>query len=108
MRNLIGLLGAQRSRKENIRNSSRSERLSTGIPTATDSLSRSAERIIATVDVRDGFQLWSESYDREMEEVFAAQDEIARSISDRLKLTLKGDQSRSWTRGPITSKRRPG
>jgi serine/threonine protein kinase len=44
------------------------------------------------VNVADGFQLWSERYDREMEDIFAVQDEIARSIADRLKVTLKGDQ----------------
>ena len=42
------------------------------------------------VNVADGFQLWSERYDREMEDIFAVQDEIARSIADRLKVTLKG------------------
>jgi len=44
------------------------------------------------VNVADGFQLWSERYDREMEDIFAVQDEIARSIADRLKVTLSGDQ----------------
>jgi len=44
------------------------------------------------VNVADGFHLWSERYDREMEDIFAVQDEIARSIADRLKVTLKGDQ----------------
>src|SRR5712692_2963284 len=43
------------------------------------------------VNVADGFQLWSERYDREMEDIFTVQDEIARSIADRLKVTLKGD-----------------
>ena len=44
------------------------------------------------VNVADGFQLWSEQYDREVEDIFAAQDDIARSIANRLKVTLKGDQ----------------
>jgi TolB-like protein len=44
------------------------------------------------VNVADGFQLWSERYDREMEDIFAVQDEIARSIADRFKVTLKADQ----------------
>ena len=44
------------------------------------------------VNVADGFHLWSERYDREMEDIFAVQDEIARSIADRLKVTLKGGQ----------------
>jgi TolB-like protein len=40
------------------------------------------------VDLRNGFQLWSERYDREMADVFEIQDEIARSIASRLKVAL--------------------
>ncbi|MHC4138133.1 MAG: tetratricopeptide repeat protein, partial [Planctomycetota bacterium] len=40
------------------------------------------------VNVGDGYHLWSERYDREMEDVFAIQDEIARAIADRLQVTL--------------------
>ena len=36
----------------------------------------------------DGYHLWSEKYDREMEDVFAVQDEIARTIADVLKVRL--------------------
>lgn len=46
-------------------------------------------------DVVDGCQLWSERYDRNVEDVFAIQDEIARSIVDRLKITLEGDRLQS-------------
>ncbi|HEX6065507.1 MAG TPA: tetratricopeptide repeat protein, partial [Longimicrobiales bacterium] len=38
------------------------------------------------VDVDTGFHLWSEVYDRELADVFAIQDEIARAIVDALKL----------------------
>jgi TolB-like protein len=38
------------------------------------------------IDARNGFRLWSETYDREMEGAFALQDEIARSIVDSLKI----------------------
>jgi TolB-like protein/Tfp pilus assembly protein PilF len=40
------------------------------------------------VDARNGFQLWSERYDREMADVFELQDEIARAIAGRLKVAL--------------------
>ncbi|MEJ2085706.1 MAG: protein kinase, partial [Acidobacteriota bacterium] len=40
------------------------------------------------VQVSDGFKLWSESYDRELEDVFTVQDEIASSIAEALRLTL--------------------
>jgi serine/threonine-protein kinase len=38
--------------------------------------------------VSDGYQLWSERYDRVAEDIFALQDEIASSIAGRLRLTL--------------------
>jgi tetratricopeptide (TPR) repeat protein len=40
--------------------------------------------------VSDGFNLWSEQYDRELDDIFAVQKEIAISIADRLKVTLVG------------------
>ena len=42
------------------------------------------------VDVADGYQLWSERYDREMLDVFTIHDEIAQSIVDALEPTLSG------------------
>jgi serine/threonine-protein kinase len=45
------------------------------------------------VNVDNGYQLWSETYDRQLEDVFAVQDEISRSIVDALKLKLGGDGS---------------
>ena len=42
------------------------------------------------VNAKDGYQLWSERYDRELEDIFDIQDEIARTIADRLELTLTG------------------
>jgi serine/threonine-protein kinase len=41
------------------------------------------------VNARDGYQLWSESYDRDLRDVFAVQDEIARAIVAALRLRLK-------------------
>jgi serine/threonine protein kinase/Tfp pilus assembly protein PilF len=40
------------------------------------------------IDVATSFQLWSERYDREMEDVFQIQDEIATSIVNALKVVL--------------------
>jgi TolB-like protein len=40
------------------------------------------------VNVENGYQLWSETYDRQLEDIFAVQDEISRSIVDALKLQL--------------------
>ena len=40
------------------------------------------------VDTRTDFPLWSERYDREMQDVFEVQDEIARKIAEALRITL--------------------
>lgn len=40
------------------------------------------------VDVRNGFQLWSERYDRALADVFEIQEEVARAIAGRLKVAL--------------------
>jgi len=44
------------------------------------------------VNVTDGSQLWSGRYDREMEDVFAIQDEISLAIVENLKVKLLGDE----------------
>ncbi|HTQ87819.1 MAG TPA: protein kinase [Candidatus Solibacter sp.] len=40
------------------------------------------------VDTHTDFPLWSERYDREMQDVFEVQDEIARNIAEALRITL--------------------
>lgn len=42
------------------------------------------------VNVASNYQLWSETYDRQLEDVFAIQDEISRAIVDALKIQLLG------------------
>ncbi len=42
------------------------------------------------INVADGYHLWSERFDREMEDVFAIQDEISLTIVEKLKLKLLG------------------
>jgi adenylate cyclase len=36
----------------------------------------------------DGFHLWSGTYDRELKDIFAVQEDIARAVADELKVTL--------------------
>src|SRR3989442_992401 len=43
------------------------------------------------VKVGDGYHLWSERYDREMTDVFAIQDEIAKAIASRPQVTPGGE-----------------
>jgi adenylate cyclase len=55
------------------------------------SLRREGNRIRITaqlINARDGFHLWSDTYERELKDVFAVQDEITRAIVDALKVKL--------------------
>jgi serine/threonine-protein kinase len=44
------------------------------------------------INAADGYHLWSERYDRQMEDVFAIQDEITLAIVNKLKVTLLGGE----------------
>ncbi len=50
------------------------------------------------VNVNDGSQLWGERYDRPAADVFTLQDDIAREISEKLRLKLTGDEQRRLTK----------
>ena len=45
---------------------------------------------VQLVATADGTQRWSETYDRELKDIFVVQEEIARAVADRLRLTLLG------------------
>jgi serine/threonine protein kinase/Flp pilus assembly protein TadD len=47
------------------------------------------------VNVADGYHLWSERYDREMEDVFAIQDDISQSIVKALRVILSEDEKKA-------------
>ena len=56
------------------------------------SVRKSGKRLRVTVnliDVGTGFHVWSEKYDRELEDVFDVQDEIARTVVNKLKIHLE-------------------
>jgi TolB-like protein/Tfp pilus assembly protein PilF len=44
------------------------------------------------IQTRDGFHLWSQSYDGDLSDVFQLQERIARAITDQLKVVLQGGQ----------------
>jgi serine/threonine protein kinase/Flp pilus assembly protein TadD len=57
----------------------------------TGSLRRAGQRLrinAQLIDTQTDFPLWSERYDREMQDVFEVQDEIARQIAQALRVTL--------------------
>ncbi|MBM3813626.1 MAG: tetratricopeptide repeat protein [Acidimicrobiia bacterium] len=63
-----------------------------GVSTVLEgSVRRAGNRVRVTVQlvkVADGYQMWSERYDREMTDVFAIQDEISAAIVEKLKVQL--------------------
>jgi TolB-like protein len=42
------------------------------------------------IKVEDGYHMWSETFDRTLDNIFAIQDEIAAAVVDRLEVTLLG------------------
>ncbi len=64
------------------------------VRTAGDRLRVTAQLI----NVDDGYRVWSERYDREMEDVFAIQDEIARSVAQALAGQLGAQQAAGASR----------
>ena len=62
------------------------------------SVRKSGNRIRITaqlINAESGFQLWSETYDRELENIFDTQDEIATAVTESLKVTLLGGVPKS-------------
>jgi TolB-like protein/Tfp pilus assembly protein PilF len=62
------------------------------------SVRKSADRVriaVALVNAADGSNLWSDSYDRELKDVFAVQSEIASAVASQLKVMLLGDNAQA-------------
>jgi adenylate cyclase len=55
------------------------------------------------INVADGYQLWSERYDRQLEDVFAIQDEIAENIVKALRVVLSDEEKRAIEKAPTES-----
>jgi TolB-like protein/cytochrome c-type biogenesis protein CcmH/NrfG len=47
--------------------------------------------MVQLVKVADGYHLWTQTYDRTLDDVFAVQDEIAQSVVQELRTTLMGE-----------------
>jgi len=64
------------------------------------SVRKAGDRIRVTaqlIDVNTDTHLWSETYTRELDDVFEVQDEIARAIVDALQIALSGADRQSLT-----------
>jgi serine/threonine-protein kinase len=71
------------------------------------SVQRSSGRVRITlqlIQTRDGYHLWSQTFDRETKNIFDLQDEISRAVTDALKVSLddasRRRRSRRYTRDP--------
>jgi len=61
------------------------------------SVRRSGERLRITaqlIKVDDGYHIWSETYDRQMADIFDIQDDVAQAITEALKLHLTANAER--------------
>jgi TolB-like protein len=52
---------------------------------------------------KDGFQLWSEAYDGDLKDVFALQERIAQSITEKLAVVLSGKQAEQLVNAGTTN-----
>ena len=64
-------------------------------------------RIVAElVNAADGIQLWTRTFDRQLKDIFAVQEEIARAVAESLKVTLLGSDARSVQASSPTMQKR--
>src|SRR5881392_1452350 len=62
------------------------------------SVRKSADRVriaVALVKADDGANVWSETYDRELKDIFAVQSEIAGAVAKELKVALLGNNGQA-------------
>jgi len=66
------------------------------------SVRKSGDRLRITgqlINVANGFQLWSERYDREMKDIFEIQDDISGAIADQLRARIMSDPKEPVLKG---------
>jgi len=69
------------------------------------SVRQSGKRIRITaqlINAKDGYHLWSETFDRELDDIFEVQDEISRAVVKALKIKLLGDDTTDRNVGGTT------
>jgi serine/threonine protein kinase len=70
------------------------------------SVQKAGDRLRITaqlINVANGYHLWSEKYDRKLEDVFAIQDEISSAIVDSLQLKLTPREAEKISEHPINN-----
>ena len=56
---------------------------------------------VQLVKVADGYHMWSETYDRTLDDIFAVQDDIAQSVVKELRAKLLGEEADSKASGKV-------
>jgi len=67
------------------------------------SVRRAGERVRVTaqlINASDGYHLWSDTYDREMDDIFAIQDEVAHEVANALQVALLGGDDKPLVERP--------
>ena len=70
------------------------------------SVRQSGDRVRITaqlINAKDGYHLWSETFDRELDDIFAIQDEISNAVVKALKVKLLGEDAESKNSGGTTN-----
>ena len=86
---------AFKGRSEDIRDIGRKLKVSTVLEGSVRKMSNKLRITAQLVNVADGYHLWSERYDRELEDVFAIQDDISQAIVKSLRVILSEDEQRA-------------
>ena len=92
---------AFKGRQEDVREIGRQLNVNTVLE---GSVRRAGNRVRITaqlIDVDNGFHLWSSTYDRELDDIFRIQDEIAQNIAGALKLELIGEAGAQRVAGGV-------
>ncbi|HWO35951.1 MAG TPA: tetratricopeptide repeat protein [Candidatus Acidoferrum sp.] len=64
-------------------------------------IQQEADRVRLTVQlirVRDGVQLWGETFDKEFTNIFALEDALSERVAQSIRLKLTGDETRRFTK----------
>ncbi len=67
------------------------------------SVAKSGNRLRITaqlINVKDGNHLWSDTYDREMRDIFAVRSEVAQQVASKLRIRLLGEEKKRLKEKP--------